>query len=93
MAKVEFRKIFAWMPWLTLVLLGGIVGLFVIDLFEYRNRDVGILVVFLCMMLFTFAVDSLMRDNPEFTRKYFLEWLIVSGMLMFFALTIWVWYS
>ena len=92
MAKRDFRTIFAWMPWLTIVLVGGVVALFIIDLFEYRNRDVGILVIFLGMMFFTFAVDSLMRDNPEFTRKYFIQWLIVSGLLMFFALTVWVWY-
>ena len=91
MAKRDFRTIFAWMPWLTLVLLGGIIGLFLIDLFQFRSRDVGILVIFLGMMFLTFAVDSLMKENPEFTRKYFIQWIIVSGILMFFALTIWVW--
>ncbi|MHA1129613.1 MAG: hypothetical protein ACTSQI_01930 [Candidatus Helarchaeota archaeon] len=93
MAKIEFRKIFAWIPWITLLVLAGWGGLFVLNYLHMNSRDVGILVVFFIMVVFTFAVDSLMTDNPENTKKYFFQWLMLSGVFIFFALTIYVWYG
>ncbi len=93
MTKFEFRKIFSWIPWITLLVLAGWGGLFVLDFLHMTARDIGVLVVFLGIMLLTFAVDSLMTENPEKTGKYFTEWLVICGILIFFAFTIWVWFS
>ncbi|MHA1651481.1 MAG: hypothetical protein ACTSYB_14925 [Candidatus Helarchaeota archaeon] len=92
MDRYDFRKIFTWMPWLTLIILGGWAGLFVIDILEPCQRDIGVLTVFIGIVFFTFAVDSLMKENPEFVRKYFIEWILVCGLFIFFALSIYIWY-
>ena len=91
MAKYDFNKIFAWMPWISLLVLAGWLGLFVIDWLELGTRDVGVLVVLFILMIFTFAVESLMRENPDLARKYFIHWIIFSGLFVFFGLTIYIW--
>ncbi|HUX99649.1 MAG TPA: hypothetical protein VMV49_08855 [Candidatus Deferrimicrobium sp.] len=93
MEKFNFRKVFKWMSWLTLVILGGWIGLFLIDMLHMGTRNVALLVIFLLLTLFTFAVDSLMEENPEVVKKYFIQWLLVCGLFIFFALTIYTWAS
>ena len=91
MQKFEFRTIFGWMCWINVLILGGWLGLFIVDIMDMGTRNVAILVIFLGYTLFGFAVDSLMKENPEDTKKYFIEWVLASGMLTFFALTVWAW--
>ena len=93
MRKFNFREIFGWLCWITLGILAvWAAGMLVIDVLALGTRNVGILMIFLSLTLFTFAVDSLMEDNPELIRKYFIQWVIVCGILIFFALTIYVWH-
>jgi len=93
MDKMNFRKIFVWITWLTLVVLVGDVGLFVLDLFHNETQDLGLLAVLIGLVFFSFAVDSLMKENPEREKRYFIQWLIVCGLLVFLGLTIYVWYG
>ena len=92
MAKYEFQKIFGWICWVSLLLLGGWAGLFVIDILSFGTRNVAILVIFAALAFFTFAVDSLMKEHPEEMKSYFIKWLLVCGMFAFFALSAWVWF-
>ncbi len=92
MKKFDFHKIFSWMAWVTLLVFVGWIGLFVIDFLHLWERDVAVLVIFFGLVLLTFAIDSVMKENPERVKKYFLEWLMVCGFFLFLALTIWVWY-
>ncbi|TFG04968.1 MAG: hypothetical protein EU536_03345 [Promethearchaeota archaeon] len=91
MPKYKFQKVFGWVPWITLLILGGWAGLFIVDIMSFGTRNVGILVVLLILAILSWGVDALMKDNPDNVRKYFIEWLIVCGLLLFLGLTIWVW--
>jgi hypothetical protein len=92
MEKYNFRKVFKWMPWLTVLIFGGWVGLFLIDMIHSGTKNVAMLIIFLLLTMFTFAVDSLMEDNPEVVKKYFTQWLLVCGFFIFLALTIYAWF-
>ncbi|MFX1295386.1 MAG: hypothetical protein ACFFD2_11130 [Promethearchaeota archaeon] len=92
MVKFDFRKIFGWFPWITLFILIGWISLFIIDVLKLWEKTLGIFVILFGLMLFTFAVDSLMKENPQYSKKYFIEWMIVCGMFIFFALSIYIWY-
>ena len=81
MAKQKFEKVFSLLPWLTILLFGGWAGLILIDIMSWGTRNVGILVVLFALTIFTWAIDSLMKDNPEkireimkdFSKKFFAE--------------------
>lgn len=91
MAKKDFRKVFNWIPWVNVGMLGAWLGLFLIDIIRFGTRNGAILVILFSLTLLSVAVDSLMEENPEHQKKYFIQWLITSGLLAFFAFTIWVW--
>jgi len=91
MEKLDFHKIFGWMCWISLVIAAGWIGLLFLDFISMNTRNTAVLVIFLMVALFNFAVDSLMRENPEQMKRYFIEWLIVSGFFIFLGYTIYVW--
>ncbi|MHA1266786.1 MAG: hypothetical protein ACTSRS_16235 [Candidatus Helarchaeota archaeon] len=92
MAKPKFEKVFSLVPWITLLIVGGWAGLFIVDIISFGTRNVGILVVLFALAVFSWVVDSLIKEHPERVKKYFIQWLIVCGMFVFFGLTIWVWF-
>jgi len=47
--------------------------------------------ILIMLALSNFAVHSLMKENPDHLRRYFIEWLIACGFFIFLALTIYVW--
>lgn len=91
MEKLDFHKIFGWMCWISLVITAGWAGLLFLDFISMNARNAAVLMVFLMVALFNFAVDSLMNENPERKKRYFFEWLITSGFFIFLAYTIYVW--
>ena len=92
MVEFDFKKIFGWMCWINLLIMGGWAGLIIMDLFSWGPRNVGIFVILAGLTLLTFAVDSLMKENPDRVKNYFIKWVLACGLFLFFALTIWVWY-
>lgn len=92
MVAFDFKKIFGWIGWIILLFMGGWAGLIVMDFFSWGPRNVGIFVILAAMTLLTFAVDSLMKENPDRMKKYFIYWVLACAMFIFFALTIWVWF-
>jgi putative Ca2+/H+ antiporter (TMEM165/GDT1 family) len=91
MEKLDFRKIFGWMCWISLVIVAGWVGLLFLDFIRVNSRNIAEFALFLMIGLFNFAVDSLMKENPEQMKRYFVEWLIASGFFIFLGYTIYVW--
>jgi len=91
MEKLDFRKIFGWMCWISLVIGAGWAGLLFLDFISMNTRNTAVLAIFIMVALFNFAVDSLMNENPEQRKRYFIEWLIASGFFMFLGYTIYVW--
>ena len=92
MSNYQFKKIFGWIAWITLLVAGAWAGLIVIDFIDWGTRNVGILSIFLGIGILTFAVDSMMEQNPEFMKNYFIQWLLVCGLFLFFGLSIWAWF-
>jgi len=91
MDKQDFRKIFGWMCWITLLIFLGWLGLLILDFISWGAKNAAILAVFAMVALSNFAVDSLMKENPDHLNSYFITWLIGCGIFFFIALTIFVW--
>lgn len=89
--KLDFRTIFEWMCWVSLLVFIGWVGLLFIHYITWGTKNGAIFLLFLMIALSNFAVDSLMKDNPDHVKKYFIDWLIASGFFAFLAFTIFVW--
>ena len=92
MSKYQFKNIFGWMAWITLLVTGAWAGLLVIDFIDFGTRNVGILGILLGLAIATFAIDSMMDENPESMKKYFIQWLLLCGLFLFFGITIWAWF-